>query len=614
MRTKNIFWIIFLSIILGFTAVCYYSFLKNSFNKEYFNPDKFQIESQVASQVSGYHYSFFSRKGFYDRAFEGLENSRIKNKGDIKGAIVNHHLLAPNLIAEVLSAVSSKEPITVVLISPNHFFAGRGQVISSLYDWQTPYGVLESDKNLIGKLRDARLVNIEEGPFEKEHGISNLVAFIKKTLPNARIVPLIVKDTFSFQAGDIFAENLNEVLPRNSLIIASLDFSHYLPSSAADFHDEKSLAVLSSLNYEGIKFLDIGSRPALRIFLKYLGLRGAEKFSLLNHSNSAKIVGDEKMSETTSYITGFFSSGGRKENKKVTLLAFGDLMLDRYVRKAMENNGDNYPFENIERFLGGNDITLVNLEGSFTDFQPKPLDSNNTTFTFKPSLVPVLKKLGFNMFNFANNHSLNFGKAGLIQSKNYLKNSTLDYFGDPLNDTDVSTVKEIRETKIGFVGFNEFSGSNFEKIITEIKKIKNETDFVVVFAHWGREYQANFSKSQQKKAHQFIDAGADTVLGSHSHVIQPIELYKGKFIFYSLGNFLFDQTFSSKTQQGLGVGVVFDKPEIDYYIFPVKTENFQIELIEKEESGIILRELANNSLISQNLKDQILQGKIGTEF
>lgn len=583
------------------------------------------------NESSNLHYSFFSQREFYDKAFdayvridknqfdayaiidknqfENLGNSGTKTDKNIRGVVVNHHLLAPDLIAETFNIISSEKPITVALISPNHFFAGRGQIISSLYDWKTPYGVLESDKNLIRKLEDANLLNVEESPFEKEHGISNLVAFIKKTLPSAKIVPLIVKDTFSFRAGDVFAENLNKILPQDSLIIASLDFSHFLPSNAADFHDAKSLAVITNFDYEAIKFLDVDSKPSLRIFLKYLDLKDAKEFTLLKNSNSAKILEDEKISETTSYITGFFSLGDKKENNQITLLSFGDLMLDRYVKKEVDENGKNYPFLNIERFLGGSDLVLANLEGSFTDFQAKPLDPNNTIFTFNPDLVPALKRLGFNIFNLANNHSLDFGKTGFGQSKNYLKNSVLDYFGDPQNNTDISIIKNIRGTKIGFVGFNEFN-SNFSRVIDEIKKIKQETDFVVVYAHWGKEYQENFSKNQQTKAHQFIDAGADVVLGSHPHIIQPIEVYKNKVIFYSLGNFLFDQTFSLKTQQGLGVGIVFGKPNMDYYIFPIEIKNFQIELMDKEKNDIILDKLANDSLASQSIKNQIFQGEI----
>ena len=69
------------------------------------------------------------------------------------------------------------------------------------------------------------------------------------------------------------------------------------------------------------------------------------------------------------------------------------------------------------------------------------------------------------------------------------------------------------------------------------------------FTHWGAEYNENFTKTQQEQAHQIIDAGADVIFGSHPHVVEPMEEYKGKIIFYSLGNFVFDQLFSEKTSK-----------------------------------------------------------------
>ncbi|MFZ2969713.1 MAG: AmmeMemoRadiSam system protein B [Minisyncoccia bacterium] len=612
MGFKNVSSIIIFLMVLGYAMFCYHVIFRNNFNENYFDSIKSQTGFQNLPKIADLHYSFFSQKEFYDKAFEGLKSSGSREE-NIKGLIVNHHLLAPDLIAEALSKVSSEKNITVVLISPNHFFAGRGQVISSLYDWQTPYGVLEADKQLIKKFQDKRLLNIEEWSFEKEHGISNLVAFIKKTLPNAKIVPLIVKDTFSIQAGNVFAENLDKILPLDSLVVSSLDFSHYLPSSAADFHDEKSLAVLSDFDYEGIKFLDIDSKPALRIFLKYLDRRNALNFNLLAHSNSAKILKDENMSEVTSYVTGYFISGNKKENEKITILSFGDLMLDGTVEKAMEENGDDYPFLNVARFLGGNDLTLVDLEGSFMDFQLKPIQSDKAVFAFDPSSVPALKRLGLNLFNLANNHSLDFGKTGLVQSKNHLDSSALDYFGDSLNDANISIIKEVRRTKVGFVGFNELSSMNFEKVIAEIKKIRNEADLIVVYAHWGGEYQKNFSANQQEKAHQLIDAGADVILGSHPHFIQPFEIYKNKLIFYSMGSFIFDQAFSLETQQGLGVGIVFGYSDIEYYLFPIEIINSQIYFADREKTSAILGEVADSSLVPLGIKNQILRGKIKME-
>ena len=606
MKVKNIKIIFIFLLLFGLISGYFLGSFENNGNKS----NKSKIDEQDGGEFFGFHYSFFSQKDFFDNAFKNINIDKSSKNQDIRGIIVPHHLLASNLIANAFYSISSEKPITVVVISPNHFFAGQGQITSSLYDWQTPYGILESDKNFIKQLRTNQLLNIDEQPFEKEHGISNLVAFIKRTLPNAKIVPLIVKDTLSLKESEFFADNISKILPKDTLFIASLDFSHYLPTQIADFHDAKSLAVLTNFDYAGIDFLDVDSRPSLRIFLKYLDSKGASAFNFLDHSNSAYILKDENISETTSYITGFFSLGDQNKNEQVTLLTFGDLMLDRYVKKIIDKNGKDYPFQNIKRVLIGNDLTLANLEGSFTDFQPKSLNPDNTSFTFDSDLIPTLKKIGFNIFNLANNHSLDFGEKGFAQSQTYLKSNNMDYFGSPLNNNHFSIIKNIRGVKIGFIGYNEFDNSDFNKILEEIKKIKQETNFVVVYAHWGIEYQTTFSKTQQEKAHQFIDAGTDVVLGSHPHVVEPIEVYKNRAIFYSLGNFLFDQTFSQKTQQGLGVGVVFDKIKINYYLLPIENKGFQVNLLDKEKGSILLTELANQSLVSENIKKQIIEGKI----
>ena len=82
-------------------------------------------------------------------------------------------------------------------------------------------------------------------------------------------------------------------------------------------------------------------------------------------------------------------------------------------------------------------------------------------------------------------------------------------------------------------------------VVEEIEKVKNKSDFVVVYTHWGLEYHLRESESQKNLAHMFVDAGADVIIGSHPHVVQPIEIYKEKVIFYSLGNLVFDQYFSA---------------------------------------------------------------------
>ena len=161
------------------------------------------------------------------------------------------------------------------------------------------------------------------------------------------------------------------------------------------------------------------------------------------------------------------------------------------------------------------------------------------------------------------------------------------------------------------MGYSEFGTDNFDKVIDEVKKIKQEVDFVFAYTHWGAEYKTMFSRGQQKMAHELIDAGADLVLGSHPHVVQPIEVYKNKVIFYSLGNFLFDQTFSRETMFGIGVGAVFGEKKIEYYLFPTEIDkNFQIILPNQAKSSNILKELAKDSVASEEIKRQIGEGKI----
>jgi poly-gamma-glutamate synthesis protein (capsule biosynthesis protein) len=303
----------------------------------------------------------------------------------------------------------------------------------------------------------------------------------------------------------------------------------------------------------------------------------------------------------------YLSARGKKD--RVSLLAFGDMLLDRYIKKTIDKYGTDYPFQNIKSSLTGNDLTLANLEGVFTDFKPNKASPNMTSFTFDPKLVPAIKNLGFNILLEANNHSQDFGKAGLAQSQAYLEQNGIDCFGTYSNEGKISTIKDINGIKIGFVGYDEF-GNSFDDVIAEIKKLKPEVDHVVIFAHWGIEYQTNSSDDQRQKGRQFIDAGADLVLGGHPHVVQPLEIYKSKLIFYSLGNFVFDQVFSQSVQRGLAVGAVFTKDSIDCYLMPTQNKNFVVNFAAGDAKTAALKDLAARSVATSDFKEQIAQGEV----
>ncbi|MSU55282.1 MAG: AmmeMemoRadiSam system protein B [Candidatus Taylorbacteria bacterium] len=591
---------LFFTVLVGVTAGFTIAYLPH--------PQKY-IKTDTSSCPTDFHYSYFSTKSFYDKAYEKANKVPPRNSS-IKGALVNHHLLAPHLIAETLNTVATDKPLTVVLVSPNHFYAGQSKIISSTYQWDTPYGTLQSDCETIMKLENNSILKIEETPFIKEHGISGIVPFIKKSLPHAKIIPLIVKDNLKQSDLEQFIETLHKTLGDNVLVIGSFDFSHYLSDVAAQFHDDKSLAVISNFDYIGLQTLDTDSIPGLEIVMKYMEKEGALQFNLLAHTNSSEVIRDSTIDETTSYINGTFSIGEKTKNDTATILAFGDMMLDRTVRKKMNENGNLYPFNFIKRFLIGSDIVVANAEGTFTNFPSVTMvaKSDILRFTFDPNLLPELKRLGFTLFSQANNHTLDFGEEGLEESENLIKENEIDWFGDPKNLKPHTFYKTIRGQKIAFVGYHQFSGQGFDTVINEIKSAKESDSFVIVYPHWGNEYEKEATQAQIKIGHAFIDAGADAVLGSHPHVIEPIEIYKNKVIFYSLGNFIFDQSSSGPTSEGLSVGLSITPKKVTYYLFPFDIKKSQAKLMSYEKRVKVLNEISENSTDLGWVKNGIIKG------
>ncbi len=324
-------------------------------------------------------------------------------------------------------------------------------------------------------------------------------------------------------------------------------------------------------------------------------------------------VGNDNPSDALLAVSSFVPV--LEKTHTVNLFIFGDMMLDRGVRERMVKYGEEYPFTNIKSLLSGHDIVVGNLEGSFTDFESKTVGRLNAplTFTFDPTVIPTLKNLGFTHFSLANNHSANFGEDGLAQSRQYLSKNEIGYFGDPYNVDELSKVVEVNGIKIGFVGFHEFAYKSLDLVLAEITKVKKVADLVIVFPHWGAEYNIKSINNQRDLAHTFIDAGADVVMGAHPHVIEPIEVYKDKPIFYSLGNFVFDQDFSFNTTHGLTVELIYTKAKSTYRLIPISIIHSKVAVARPADRTSILNSLANLSSVSENLKSQIRLGEVDFE-
>jgi poly-gamma-glutamate synthesis protein (capsule biosynthesis protein) len=558
------------------------------------------------------YFSAETGKDFYDKAYEKVSKI-IQLQELVYGGIITHHLLAAELDATFFKGLEDRNYETVILLAPNHYEEGQSDILTSKFYWQTHYGYLETDKQLIDKLVEAKVLEIDDQPFKKEHSISAVVSFIKKSLSKAKIVPIIFKFYTSSEKASRLAIELNRLVQDKTLVIASVDFSHFQPDLVAQFHDELSREVIESFAKEDIYKLEIDSPASIYTLLSYLETKGTQKSQRLVSTNSAILTNNPKITENTSYLLEYFTKGEPKEKDKITILAFGDMMLDRNVEKLMLKYDFKYPLEKIkgkeERFLKGVDVITANLEGAIADnyYQPeKAID-----FRFDLQVVPILKKYNFNVFGLANNHSLDQGKIGLAQTKKYLAQNQIDYFGSQTSDNyEFSFKKDIRGQKVCLVGFNNTDKAiNFQQAEANIKKLRGECQWVLAFCHWGTEYQNKFNANQQQLARKLIDWGADAVIGHHPHVVQGVEIYRQKPIFYSLGNFIFDQYFSQETQQGLAVGLVLGE-KISFYLFPFTIYNSQPELMSYDESAKFYEYLIKISDIDYKTKNQSRTGKV----
>ncbi|MGI6314756.1 MAG: CapA family protein [Patescibacteria group bacterium] len=305
-------------------------------------------------------------------------------------------------------------------------------------------------------------------------------------------------------------------------------------------------------------------------------------------------------------------------NPKVSLWIAGDIMLDRNVHKKTQTVGEedyNFPFALLSTTTQQYDFRIANLEGPVTDNR-SIVSPSNLSFTFSPNYLESLKN-NFEIVNLGNNHTNNFGRDGLKQTREYLDQTGIKYFGDPYNtSSSLSLVIEKNDIKIDLIGFNQLAGAGFDKVLTEIKNLRPQVDYLIALPHWGIEYNnVNPGQVQKTQARQIVDAGADIIIAGHPHVIQPIEKYNDKLIFYSLGNFIFDQYFSPETMRGLTISLNLEKASDKIIstleLLPIKLNlDYQPYFVQNQDKQDILDFIANNSWVDENIKEQIKLGII----
>lgn len=294
-----------------------------------------------------------------------------------------------------------------------------------------------------------------------------------------------------------------------------------------------------------------------------------------------------------------------------SLIFVGDMMFDRGVEYyTKQSDSIYYPLEKMDSFLDKADITFGNLEGPIVASPPN-FGNHSLQFAFATTTLKVLERAGFDVLSLANNHTFNMGAAGIGETRQFLADSNVLAVGDP-----ISCSKEFAVSREGVAFFAvnktfEFNCSD-EEVLKNFQVVRDKfpDKFLIVSIHWGVEYQSKNSSAQKELAHKLIEAGVDLIIGHHPHVVQNIEEYQGKLIFYSLGNFIFDQYFSEPVKTGLAVELEVSDKNLIYTLHPV----YDLQLAQPslmQDKELFLKQLAEKS--SPSLKEEIERGVIKKE-
>jgi len=248
----------------------------------------------------------------------------------------------------------------------------------------------------------------------------------------------------------------------------------------------------------------------------------------------------------------------------ITLNVTGDFMLARGVARAIREKGALYPIEKVSRHLSAADLTFTNLESPI-GVKGRALPGKQIWFRAAPEAMEILKAAGVDGVTVANNHILDYDSENFLETLDLLKQGGIKYVGGgrDLAEARKPMVLEAKGIRVAFVGYSEFADLFFDWdyprtfhatdklpgvpriqddwLAEDIKAARSQADVVAVVFHWGLEFVNYPTEEQRRIAHRSIDLGADLVLGYHPHAIQGFELYKGKFIAYSTGNFIMDR-------------------------------------------------------------------------
>lgn len=296
-----------------------------------------------------------------------------------------------------------------------------------------------------------------------------------------------------------------------------------------------------------------------------------------------------------------------KEN--VSLAVTGDVMFARNMPGVLST--DSSPFEGVSDVISNVDLLLINFENAATTSGDAL--KGDVPLKCDPSYVPLAKANNITVAALANNHAYDYGETGMKDTLKYLKEADITAMGAGNNADEAhkAVVKEINGRKITILnymdsenfaeysqdvmpyakesspGYSAYDSEDAKKQIAE----NNDSDCIIAYMHFGNEYSNSPNDNQVKIAHELIDYGADLVIGAHPHVTQGIDMYKGKPIFYSLGNFIFDQS-NTATHSAYFVKIDLVGDTGECTVYPIYISNYLPQYMSSEDGTSLLSNLS----------------------
>lgn len=293
---KKILLLVILPISLFFLVFLH---LRTNSNKIY------HLESPSCSSDNPCHeVKFYEENTFRD----GIERANKINKPSdykIAGGVIPHHLFPGFIIADFYKRLSFQKPTTIIIIGPDHLEKGNFKAVTSLRGWKTPYGVIWPNVDLIQVLLERNILKIDEEVLGNDVSVAGSMPFMAYFLPEVKMVPILLSGRLNKEESEIIADNLKTIWTEGIIIIASVDFSHYLTNKQAQEKDKVTFEVIKNFDYRQLYILGndcLDSPPSIGVLLMIMQKIGKTKIDLFYNTNSGKLQDNDSI-ETTSYFS-----------------------------------------------------------------------------------------------------------------------------------------------------------------------------------------------------------------------------------------------------------------------------------------------------------------------